>query len=134
VTEPFVSSDVLHLACGICPSRRLPVGGFDVWARPTKECPFNPVDGHRYAPDGTPVCVHPEKVGLPVGAYASANASLAVTLELPTEPAELVPYLHDVLYGAAPVLLDDLLAQASEQLRERFPDLNPVSVLRQALS
>ncbi|MGW6900759.1 hypothetical protein ACWGF2_29800 [Streptomyces sp. NPDC054919] len=134
MAEPFVNGDVLHRACGICPSRRFPVGGFDVWARPTKECPFNPDDGHRYAPDGTPVCVHPEKVGLPVGAYMSENTPLTVELQLPPDPSELVPYLHDTLYGAAPVLLDDLISQASEQIRRDFPNLDPVAILRRALS
>ncbi|QXE36062.1 hypothetical protein KQY30_19250 [Streptomyces sp. GMY02] len=134
MAEPFVSGDVLHRACGICPSRRFPVGGFDVWARPTKDCPFDPEDGHRYAADGTPVCVHPEKVGLPVGAYKSENAPLAIELHLPTDPSELVAYLHDVLYGAAPVLLDDLISQASEQIGTRFSDVDAVSVLRRALS
>ncbi|MEV0847677.1 hypothetical protein AB0J21_17710 [Streptomyces sp. NPDC049954] len=132
--DPFVSDDVLHLACGICPSRRFAAGEFDVWARPTKECPFNPGDGYRYAPDGTPVCVHPEKVGLPVGAYMSGNVPLTAELRLPPDAAELVPYLHGVLYGAAPVLLADLVAQASEQIREKFPDLDPLLVLRRALS
>lgn len=134
MTDPFVNRDALHLACGICPSRRLPVGGFDVWERPSRDCPFNPADGHRYAPDGTPVCVHPEKVGLPVGRYKSENAPLTVELHLPPDPSELVPYLHDVLYGAAPVLVEDLIAQASEKIRAEFPDLDPIVVLRRALS
>lgn len=134
VRDSFVGDDVHHLACGICPSRRYRVGQFDVYERPTADCPFNPADGHRYAPDGTPVCVHPEKVGLPPGAYRSKNAPLAVELRLPPDPSKVVSYLHDVLYGAAPVLLEDLLSQASEQIRERFPDLDPVTVLRQALS
>ncbi|MFF0226435.1 hypothetical protein [Streptomyces sp. NPDC004629] len=134
MAEPFVNDDVLHLACGICPSRRFPAGEFDVWARPTKECPFNPADGHRYAPDGTPVCVHPEKVGLPVGAYKSENAPLTVDLHLPPDPSEVVPYLHDVLYGAAPLLLEGLIEKATAQIRVQFPDLDPLTVLRQALS
>lgn len=133
MAEPFVSDDFLHLACGICPSRRFPAGQFDVWERPTKQCPFDKADGFRYAPDGTPVCVHPERVGLPVGAYKSENAPLTVELSLPPDPSELIPYLHDVLYGAAPILLEDLIEQASEQIREKFPDLDPLLILRGAL-
>ncbi|MFJ6566876.1 hypothetical protein ACIQNU_05615 [Streptomyces sp. NPDC091292] len=131
--EPFVNGDVHHRACGICPSRRLPVGGFDVWQRPTRECPFNPEDGHRYAPDGTPVCVHPEKVGLPAGRYKSEGAPLVVELDLPPDPSEVVPYLRDVLWNAAPVLLDDLISQAQQQVRQRFPELDPLTVMRRAL-
>lgn len=134
MAEPFVNGDVLHLACGICPSRRLPVGEFDVLERPTRECPFNPADGHRYAADGTPVCVHPEKVGLPVARYKSENAPLTTELHLPPDLSELVPYLHDVLYSAAPVLLDQLIAQASAEIRRKFPDLDPLTVLRRAMS
>lgn len=133
MAEPF-TDDASHLACGICPSRRLPVGEFDVFERPGKECPFNPADGNRYTADGTPVCVHPDRVGLPVGAYKSANAPLTVELHLPPDPSELAPYLHDVLYGAAPVLLEDLIARACGLIRENFPDLDPLHVLRRALS
>ncbi|WP_345670493.1 hypothetical protein [Streptomyces similanensis] len=134
MAEPFINDDVHHLACGVCPSRRLPVGEFDVWQRPAKECPFNKADGFRYTPDGTPVCVHPERVGLPVGAYKSENAPLTVELHLPPGPSDVAPYLHDVLYGAAPVLLDDLISQAHELIRRDFPTLDPLTVLRQALS
>ncbi|MGW2515048.1 hypothetical protein ACWC0A_37905 [Streptomyces scopuliridis] len=130
----FVPSDAHHLACGICPSRALAVGQFDVYERPTKECPFNPDDGHRYAVDGTPVCVHPDKVGLPPGLYKSENAPVAIELELPSDAAELVPYLRDVLHGAAPVLLEDLIEQASAKIRCRFPAVDPLTTLRRALN
>jgi hypothetical protein len=133
VADPFVS-DIPHPACGICPSRRHPVGEFDVFERPTKECPFDPVDGHRYLSDGTPVCVHPEKVGLPVGRYKSEKQPLTVELRLPSDPSELVSHLHDLLYAAAPALLDELIEEASAQIRAHFPDLDPVTVLRRALS
>ncbi|MFJ3145719.1 hypothetical protein ACIPJM_25150 [Streptomyces halstedii] len=132
MAEAFVS-DALHRACGICPSRRYPVGEFDVFERPTKACPFNAEDGHRYTTDGTPVCVHPEKVGLPAGRYKSENLPLTVELRLPSDSSDVAPYLHDVLYGAAPVLLDDLISQAHELIRRDFPALDPLKVLRQAL-
>ncbi|MGJ5898179.1 hypothetical protein DF268_12855 [Streptomyces sp. V2] len=134
MAEAFVSGDVLHLACGICPSRRFPVGGFDVVEKPSKECPFNPVDGHRYAADGTPVCVHPDKVGLPAGRYKSQSEPVMVRVVLPVEEAELVPYLRDLLYGAAPVLLEDLIEQASAEIRHRFPGIDVLATLRRALS
>ncbi|MDX3853806.1 hypothetical protein [Streptomyces sp. AK02-01A] len=132
--EPFVNGDVHHRACGICPSRFHAVGEFDVFERPTPACPFNKADGHRYLSDGTPVCVHPEKVGLPAKRYKSEGAPLTVELRLPPDPSAVVPYLHDVLYGAAPVLLDDLISQAQRQIRQRFPELDPLTVMRQALS
>lgn len=132
--EPFVNGDVNHRACGICPSRFHAVGEFDVFERPTPECPFNKADRHRYLSDGTPVCVHPEKVGLPAKRYKSEGEPLTVELQLPPDPSAVVPYLHDVLYGAAPVLLDDLISQAQQQIRQRFPELDPLTVMRQALS
>ncbi|MEU8785312.1 hypothetical protein [Streptomyces sp. NPDC048637] len=132
--EPFVNGDVHHGACGICPSRFHAVGEFDVFERPTPECPFSKGDGHRYLSDGTPVCVHPEKVGLPAARYKSENVPLTAELQLPPDPSALVAYLHDVLYGAAPVLLESLIAQAQEQIRRDFPTLDPLQVLRQALS
>ncbi|MEO3978378.1 hypothetical protein [Streptomyces sp. CAU 1734] len=134
MAEPFVNGDVHHRACGICPSRFFPVGEFDVFERPTKECPFNPNDGHRYATDGTLVCVHPEKVGLPAGRYKSENVPLKVELCLPADESDVVPYLHDLLYGVAPVLLNDLIGQAQVEIRRTFPDLDPITTLRRALS
>lgn len=68
------------------------------------------------------VCVHPEKVGLPAGAYKSENAPLTVELNLPPDPSELGPYLHDVLYGAAPAPVEHLLAQASDKIRRSVTD------------
>lgn len=134
MAEAFVSDgNVLHLACGVCPSRRVPVGEFDVHERPTKECPFNPADGHRYSADGTPVCVHPDKVGIPAGRYKSEGVALVAELNLPAEESELVPYLHDVLYGAAPILLDGLIGLAKAEIAENFPDLDVTSTLRRAL-
>ncbi|MDT0458103.1 hypothetical protein RM550_20575 [Streptomyces sp. DSM 41527] len=132
--EPFVNGDVHHSACGICPSRFHAVGEFDVFERPTPECPFSKEDGHRYLSDGTPVCVHPEKVGLPAARYKSEKLPLTAELHLPPDPSALVAYLHDVLYGAAPVLLESLISQAQEQIRRDFPTLDPIQVLRQALS
>lgn len=134
MAEAFVGSDVHHLACGVCPSRSYPVGEFDVLERPSKECPFNPADGHRYTAEGTPVCVHPDKVGLPAGRYKSEGVPLTAEVKLPSEEPDLVPYLHDLLYGAAPVMLEGLIEQASSEIRRKFPDLDPLTVLRRAMN
>ncbi|MFJ8213234.1 hypothetical protein [Streptomyces sp. NPDC096033] len=63
MAEPFITEDSDHPACGICPSLRLPREAFVVYDRPSRECPFNPADGHRYTAEGTPACVHPDKIG-----------------------------------------------------------------------
>lgn len=80
--EPFADGDAHHRACGMCPSRFHAVGEFDVVERPGPECPFNKADGHRYLADGTPVCVHPGKVGLPAGRYKSEGVPLVAELVL----------------------------------------------------
>lgn len=105
-----------------------------MFERPTKECPFNPADGHRYTADGTPVCVHPDKVGLPAARYKSEGAPLSATLELPAEESEVIPYLRTLLYGAAPVLLESLIEQAGTEIRIKFPNLDVLTTLRRALS
>lgn len=133
MTDAFVSDDVHHLACGICPSRRYSVGQFDVYERPTSDCSFNPADGHRYAADGTPVCVHPEKVGLPAARYKSENAPLEISLHLPGDETEVVSYLHEALHGAAPFLLEGLIEQAKTEIERCFPGLDVVATLRRAL-
>ncbi|MFE4533780.1 hypothetical protein ACFRKB_01755 [Streptomyces scopuliridis] len=59
---------------------------------------------------------------------------MAIELELPVDVAELVPYLRDVLHGAAPVLLEDLIEQASAKIRCQFPAVDPLTTLRRALN
>jgi len=71
---PFIDDDRDdHTACWICPALRLPAGQFDVYDKPTRDCPFDPQTGYRYTADGTAVCVHPYKVGVPAGRYASQH-------------------------------------------------------------
>ena len=134
MAEAFVGDDGHHHACGICPSRRFPFGEFDVFARPSRECPFNPEDGHRYTAQGVPVCVHPEKVGLPAGRYKSENAPLTAEIRLPADESELVPYLRELLHGAAPILLDGLIEQATTEIPRAFPGVDVITTLRRALN
>lgn len=134
MAQAFVSGEVHHLACGVCPSRRLPVGEFDVYERPSRAASFDPADGFRYSEDRVPVCVHPEKVGLPVANYKSEGVPVTKKVELPGTEAELVPYLHELLYGAAPVLLEDLIDQAYVEIPRAFPGVDVVETLRRALS
>ena len=59
MTDPDASE-----ACWVCPSRRLPRTGFTTADRPSRQWPCSPVDGYRHLADGTPVCVHPGRLGL----------------------------------------------------------------------
>ncbi|MFC5724009.1 hypothetical protein ACFP1Z_27965 [Streptomyces gamaensis] len=132
MVDAFVTSDE-HPAYGICPSRRFPLGGFDVAERPSREYPFNPADGHRYTAAGVPVCVHPEKVGVPPGRYATDGAPLFSELRLPTASADLDRYLRDLMHSAAPGMLEQLIDQAVEQIPHVFPEVDVVQALRRAL-
>lgn len=64
---PYIDPDREDLkrpACGICPATLYPREQFVVYSRPSWECPFHPVNGHRYTHDeGIPACVYPDKVG-----------------------------------------------------------------------
>ncbi|MFG2140065.1 hypothetical protein [Streptomyces sp. NPDC048650] len=70
--EPFIDAAAEHQVCWFCPSLRLPAGGFDVLAAPSRDYPFDAADGFRYhRVTRVPACVHPGKVGLAAGAYRS---------------------------------------------------------------
>lgn len=57
--------------CSVCPAQTLGAGQFDVAARPFPGQAFRD-DGMRVdRASGVPTCVHPFRVGLPPGAYAS---------------------------------------------------------------
>ncbi|WP_116214952.1 hypothetical protein [Streptomyces olivoreticuli] len=132
MAEAYVTGDE-HPACGICPSRRFPLGAFDVVERPSRDCPFNPADGHRYTPDGVPVCVHPDKVGVPAGRYKTDGLPLATKLALPDDVAELDSYLRGVMHSAAPGVLELLIEQAVTEIPCTFPGVDVITTLRRAL-
>ncbi|NGO71096.1 hypothetical protein [Streptomyces boncukensis] len=131
MAEAFVRGEE-HRACGICPSRRLPLGEFDVAERPSREFPFSSEDGHRYTAEGVPVCVHPEKVGVPAARYKSDRVPLMGELDLPADEAELEMYLRDMVHGAAPGVLESLIEQASREIAQRFPGVDTTAMLRRA--
>lgn len=131
--QPFLIGDG-HQACGICPGRLLPFGEFDVAARPSRDFPFDPADGHRYTADRVPVCVHPEKVGIPAGRYRTDGVPLTCDLQLPDDVAELDRYLHGAVRDAAPATLELLITQAMEEIPLRWPGVDATTALRRALS
>ncbi|MFE0462914.1 hypothetical protein ACFW1A_27040 [Kitasatospora sp. NPDC058965] len=184
-SEPFVDEESDHDVCWICPALRFPAGGFDVYERPTRECPYDPADGFRYTADRVPVCVHPYDVGLPPGRYAtdglpvpaparrraapaptptaaeavpgpeavrrSAPGALprrlpfrrrkpaarytgAVPSGLPAELDGLAAWVGQLVRGAAPEDLADVLAGAEAAALARFPEDAVLAVMRRALS
>lgn len=133
MAEAFVSGDG-HRACGICPSRLFPLGEFDVVERPSRECPFNPEDGHRYTLRGVPVCVHPEKVGLPPAPYKTDGVALLGDVALPADVADLDEYLRELVHGAAPGALELLIDLADREIRRAFPEVDATLALRRAFN
>ncbi|MFJ1595808.1 hypothetical protein [Streptomyces sp. NPDC088261] len=131
--QPFVVGDGQR-ACGVCPGRLFPLGEFDVAERPSREFPFDPADGHRYTADGIPVCVHPERVGIPAGRYRTDGIPLVCSLDLPGDVNELDDYLREAVHSAAPATLDLLIARAVEEIPLRWPGVDATTVLRRALN
>ncbi|MDR7277714.1 hypothetical protein [Catenuloplanes atrovinosus] len=131
--------------CAVCPAQLLGPGDFDVVARPGREFGYRPEVGWRIGPDGTAVCVHPYRVGLPPGRYASAGAPLpspAEAVPLPSEEALRLPEALDDLEGWLVATLrmagDDeifsAVARAERTAATRFAPGAVVTALRRVLS
>ncbi|MEU7618766.1 hypothetical protein AB0B27_22090 [Micromonospora rifamycinica] len=131
--------------CVVCPAQELGPGRFDVVDRPGPDFAYDRAVGWRVDPDGHPVCVHPYRVGMPPGRYASAGVplpepSVAVpapspaALELPTEVDDLEGWLIATLRVAAPEQLFTAVARAERQAGERFAPGVVVQTLRRVLS
>lgn len=132
--------------CVVCPAQLLGPGKFDVAEHPSPDSQYDPDLGYRVnRHTGQAVCVHPYRVGLPPGAYASANAPLPaldapppaptqVALELPAEVADLEGWLVAVLRTTEPDRLASALEQAEATAGTRFPPAEVVTALRRVLS
>ncbi|MFD8597709.1 hypothetical protein ACFV1L_22165 [Kitasatospora sp. NPDC059646] len=141
-----------HTVCAVCPSLLLALGEFDVAAKPDRESRYNPAVDYRVTPDGTGVCVHPDKLGLPPGRYASAAEPVPAPAwageqdpdpqpqQEPLRPAAVLPPPVSAPYTPppapsedeaggewgpahpAPVIPDELLALLRRQIAEAHPD------------
>ncbi|WP_019870408.1 hypothetical protein [Salinispora oceanensis] len=132
--------------CGICPAQMLAPGRFDVVARPATELAFNRQLGWRATPSGTPVCVHPYRVGMPPGAYASAGEPVPDLANLQVfEPPEEALVLPDSLDDLSAWMVAQLrttdsdrifstVAQLERAAGERFAPGEVVKILRRVLS
>ncbi|MFK3980580.1 hypothetical protein ACI2K4_09425 [Micromonospora sp. NPDC050397] len=131
--------------CGVCPAQVLGPGRFDVVSRPDRQFAYDPAVGWRVGPDGTAVCVHPYRVGMPPGAYASGGAQLPdlslpapppspEALELPTEREDLEGWLVATLRTAGKDQIFTEVARAERVATQRFPARDVVAALRRVLS
>lgn len=131
--------------CVVCPAQTLGAGQFDVMDRPGPGFAYDSAIGWRVDGAGTPVCVHPYRVGLPAGRYASAGDPLPATTEPVPEPTpaalELPQQLSDLegwLVATLRVVGDDRLmgavTRAEWEASERFAPGEVTSALRRVLS
>lgn len=132
--------------CGICPGQMLGPGEFDVVARPHTELAYRPDLGWRATPAGVPVCVHPYRVGMPPGTYASTGQPIPALKDLQVDmvpPEALVlPEALDDLSGWMVAHLrtadaDDMfrvVGRLEREAGERFAPGAVVQVLRRVLS
>jgi hypothetical protein len=132
--------------CVVCPAQLLLAGEFDVTDRPGPDSRYDPDLGYRVnVHTGSPTCVHPYRVGLPVGAYASGGVPVPAIPEeppAPTPPALVLPvdvtdlegWLVAVLRDAGPDRMHRALAAAESQAVERFPAGEVVAAMRKVLS
>ncbi|WP_203675007.1 hypothetical protein [Streptomyces sp. SID13666] len=130
--EPF-SREGERPVCAICPSLVLPGGAFDVVAKPSRDCPFDPESGNRYTAAGVAVCVHPDRVGLPAAPYATDRLVLPWEVPPPADAGEVREWLRAALTAAPPDAFAAVIAQASQILRASDPDLDVTAALRSAL-
>lgn len=131
--------------CAVCPAQELGPGRFDVVARPDPVYAYAPSVGWRIGPDGVAVCVHPYRVGLPPGRYASAGdpvpaldepppAPTAEALELPSERDDLEGWLVARLRVADEARIFGEVARAEREASQRFAPGEVVAALRRVLS
>jgi hypothetical protein len=132
--------------CAVCPAQVLGLGEFDVSDRPGPNMRYNPDFGFRVAsPSLVPVCVHPFRVGLPVGRYASAHepvpvfpaqppAPAPVHLELPEDVDDLEAWFIATLRVVDADRMVRALRTAEATAAERFPARAVVAAMRRVLS
>ncbi|GIJ50045.1 hypothetical protein Val02_69310 [Virgisporangium aliadipatigenens] len=127
--------------CAVCPAQLLGAGEFDVTDRPGRDSRYEPTAGYRVnAVTAAPTCVHPYRVGLMPGAYASTNAPLPQAspppapepahLELPTDADDLEGWCIAMLRVVEPEEMASALARAEATAVTRFPARQVVAVLR----
>ncbi len=132
--------------CVVCPALVLGLGEFDVSDRPGPQSRYDPQFGYRVnTATLAPVCVHPFRVGLPAGAYASAREQIPaiaeqppvpspVHLDLPADLVDLEGWFVATLRVTAPDRMASALRRAEATAAERFPASDVVAALRRVLS
>ncbi|MFC7483066.1 hypothetical protein ACFQX7_27945 [Luedemannella flava] len=113
--------------------------------RPGREYAYDPSVGWRVDRDGVAVCVHPYRVGLAPGRYASVGEPLppldapaplptAAALELPDDVADLEGWLVGQLRVVSSNSLAAAISRAERAALQRFPDRDVVAAMRRVLA
>ncbi|WP_076473408.1 hypothetical protein [Micromonospora avicenniae] len=127
--------------CVVCPAQQLGPGEFDVADRPGPDFAYRPNLGWRATTDG--VGVHPYRVSLPPGRYASAGETIPdqaprpaptpEALELPADVMDLEGWIVAVLRAAPVDQIFSASARAERLATERFGAKATVAALRRVL-
>ena len=132
--------------CAVCPAQLLGLGRFDVVDRPGPDNRYEPAQGWRVnVHTGKPTCVHPFRVGLPPGLYASDGVPVPdiprqppkptpVQLELPADVTDLEAWLVANLRVVDPDRMASTLRRAETIAAERFSSKDIVAAMRRVLS
>lgn len=131
--------------CVVCPAQTLGPGEFDVVDRPAGQFPYNREVGWRTDNTGVAVCVHPYRVGLPAGRYASEGVPLPdlsgptpvpspEALEFPKAEEDLEGWMVATLRVATPDTLMHQVALAEQLANREFPAAVVTDALRRVLS
>lgn len=131
--------------CAVCPAQLLGPGAFDVLARPGPGSAYRPELGWRTDPQGVPSCVHPYRVGMPVGAYKSAGvpvpdlnspapAPTPEALELPDRLEDLEGWLVAMLRSVPRERMFGAVARAEREAGTRFSSRDVVKAMRKVMS
>lgn len=129
--------------CVVCPAQVLGLGCFDVVDGPGARYRRDAGLGYRTdAVSGVPVCVHPFRVGLAPGRYASGSERpqeagaipSAAMVELPEDVDDLEAWFVAVVRTADADGLADALSAAEAKALERFGGEQVVAALRRVLT
>lgn len=131
----------------VCPAQRLGLGCFDVVDSPGPRYRFDREVGYRVdTVTDAAVCVHPFRVGLAPGAYATAGIEVrsvsegavfdpsADQLNLPSDLDDLEAWFVAVLRVAEPNQMASALDHAQAVAAERFEVGEIVGALRRVLA
>jgi hypothetical protein len=131
--------------CSVCPALKVGLGCFDVVERPGRDYRYDPAVGYRVdVGSGVAVCVHPFRVGLPAGRYATDGVSVSPVAEplqpsvaqlaLPEQVDDLEAWFVARLRVVEPAAMASALDDAEAIASQRFSPGEVVAAMRRVLA